>query len=121
MWIVLKSRARQALDRLDLGVRHRLGSAAGPDEVGDADDVQDAKTLDEGETRETIAGKEREGDLLAPVLPPAPALGNGQEGLDVAAHELIAHRFLVTGARSYHVPEGIEPLVAVLTVTVRFR
>src|SRR5438094_5651621 len=120
MRIVLKSRAGQALDRRDLSVRHRLGSAAGPDEVGDADDVQDAKALDEREAREAIAGKERESDLLAPVLPPAPALGNRQEGLDFAAYELIAHRLFVTGARSYHVPEGIEPLVAVLTVRVRF-
>ncbi len=32
---------REALDRLDLGARHQLGSAGGADEVGDTDHGED--------------------------------------------------------------------------------
>ena len=64
----------EPLDRFDLGVRHRLGPAAGADEVGDAHHVEHAETLDEGKAGEAVAGEERKADFLPAVLPPAPAL-----------------------------------------------
>src|SRR4029077_4736974 len=117
--IVLQGRARQTLNRLDLGVRDGLGPAADPDEIGDPDDLQDSGAVDEGETGEAVAGKKWEGDFLAPILPPAPALGDGQERLDLSTHELIAHRLFVTRARPQHVPERREPLIVALMLESR--
>src|SRR2546427_8770959 len=59
-----------------------------------------------------LAGKEWEGDLLRPVLPPAPALDEGQEGLDVPLDQLTFNDLLVAGARPDHVPEHPELTVS---------
>jgi hypothetical protein len=109
--IVLEGRSCEALDRFDLGVGHGLGTAAGADEVGHADHVEDPQALDEREAGEAIAGEERKRHLLATIFPPAPPLDDGQKGLDLATRELVTNRFLVTRAGAYDVPEGDTPRV----------
>ena len=104
MGVVLQSGFREELNRLDLGVGHRLGAPTHADQVGDADCVEDPEALNQREAGEAISGKERKGDLLAAILPPAPPLDERQEGLNFAADELIAHHLLVTRARANHVP-----------------
>src|SRR5439155_1124558 len=78
----------------------------------DDDGRVDAEALEDGEAREAVAGKEWEGDLLRPVLPPAPALDEGQKGLDVPLDQLIFHDLLVAGARPDHVPGHPELTVS---------
>src|SRR5581483_1905125 len=103
--VVLQLAGDEEPNAFELVVGNRRRLALEGHDVDHAGALQDRERVFRVEFGEAVAGKQRPGDLLLPILPAAPARDRRQECFDVLPFELLADDLLVAGSR----PDG-EPV-----------
>ena len=94
--IVWQLAGHKRLERLDLGIRNRLGTLAPADDPDHARNLENRRPVLPGESGKAIARKQRDLDLFLSVFPLTEASDGGKEGLNALTGQMITHELLVT-------------------------